>query len=561
MERRWYSVWPSEIPKESEPEKSVTEYFRDWAERNPNRIALSFYGYDMTYGDLDKAIDRFALGLRGLGVGKGDRVALYMQNCPQFVISYFGILRAGGIVVSLNPMFKHAELEYELKDSGTESLIALDILYSEVEKIRNQVRLRNVILTSLSDYLPEKPTLPVPPEAEQPKVTFSGTLDFLELLHGSPMGPIIPDIKLKEDLALLQYTGGTTGLPKGAMISHYTLAHKGFISNWLWFDFTIEDVHLGLLPFFHAAGMTQVMLAPLTTGGRLVILIRFTPELVVKAIEQYKCTMCVAAVPMILAISELPDIKHYDLSSLRVVGGGGGSPMTPEICARLKRIAPNAAIFEGYGLSEIQSGGVVSPLRPPRHKFGTIGIPIIGTDVKIVDLEEGTKELGPNEEGEIVIRTPMMSGYWGKPEETQKVIREGWLYTGDIGKMDEEGYVIFVGRSKEMIKCSGFSVFPVEVEDLLLKHPAVADVAVIGIADSYRGQSPKAFIVLKPEYQGKVTEAEIIEWSKENMATYKRPREVEFRSELPRNAAGKILRRILVEQEKKWKQSERGKVR
>jgi len=548
MEKRWHKVWPPWVPKAFEVERPVSEYVREWAAMTPERAALSFYGRDITYKELDEMIDQFAWGLMDLGINRGDRVALFMENCPQFVISYFAIHRASGVVVPLNPMFKHAELEYEIKDAQAETLIALDYLYPEVTKIRDRVQLRNVILTSLMDYLPEKPILPLPPEAKETKRSYPGTLNFADLLSKSPSKPICKVTDMNKELALLLYTGGTTGLPKGAMISHYTLAISS-IGAAQWYRHREDDVHLGVTPFFHIMGQLQLMCTPLVSGGQVIILTRFIPDVVATAIAHYRCTFMVVATTVLIAFLSMPEIKQYDFSSFRCIWSGG-TPISVEIQKKVKELAPKATIGEGYGLTEcVSQGGALTPLY--RYKPGFIGIPHIN-DIKIVDLATGTNEVPPNEEGEIIMRGPaIMEGYWNKPEETKEMLREGWLYTGDIGLMDEDGYLKFLGRKRELIKCSGYSVFPAEVENILLRHPAVVEVAVIGVPDPYRGESPKAFIVLKSEYKGKIEEKEIIEWSKENMAAYKRPRIVEFREELPKSGAGKILRRILAAEEKK----------
>jgi acyl-CoA synthetase (AMP-forming)/AMP-acid ligase II len=545
--KRWHSVWDPRVPKVFKPEKSLPEYVRDSAIAAPGRIALSFYGQDVTYKELDEATSRFASGLAEIGVRKGDRVALLMQNCPQFVISYLGVLRAGGTVVSLNPMFKHAELEYEVNDSGAETLVALDYLLPEIVRAGDRIRLKNTIITSVRDFLPPYPALPVPPEMEKSKVSFPNALDFLDFLRRSSTQFTPQAIDLDEDIALLQYTGGTTGLPKGAVLTHYNLAHAAGASA-LWFDYTKEDVHMGVTPFFHVTGMIQSMCTPLISGGQIIILARFLPEIIAKAIMHYKGTCWTTTTTAVIALVDLPGIEHYDLSSLRICWYGG-APMPTAVADRLKYILPKSVLGEGYGLSETSSqGGVTSPLG--RRKSGFIGIPGISVDMKIVDLEMGLKEVGPNEEGEIIIKGPaVMKGYWNKPEETQETLKDGWLHTGDIGKMDEEGYVAILGRKKELIKCSGYSVFPAEIEEILHKHPAVAEAAVVGIPDSYRGETPKAYIALKSEYRGGLKEEEILEWTKDNMASYKRPRIVEFRDALPKNAAGKILKRALLEEE------------
>ena len=548
MEKRWYKVWPPWLPKVFEVEKPVSEYVKDWATMTPEKVALSFYGRDITYKELDESIDRFAFGLVNLRVKKGDRVALFMENCPQFVISYFGTHRAGGVVVPLNPMFKHAELEYEINDAQTETLIGLDYLFPEIEKIWDRVQLRNVILTSLRDFLPEKPALPLPQEAKEQKRSFPKTLDFIDFLNKAPLRPLCNVADMKKELALLLYTGGTTGLPKGAMISHYTLTCAS-VGSAMWYHHREDDIHLGMTPFFHTMCQQQLMCSPLVSGGKVVILTRFIPDVVATAIAHYHCTFTVVPTTGLIALLGTADIKQYDFSSLRCIGSGG-APISVEIQKKVKELVPKTIIGEGYGLTEcVSQGGAITPLY--RYKPGFIGIPNIN-EIKMVDLATGTKELPPNEEGEIIMKGPaIMEGYWNKPEETKEVLRDGWLYTGDIGLMDEEGYIKFLGRRRELIKCSGYSVFPAEVENLLYRHPAVAEVAVIGVPDPYRGESPKAFIVLKSEYKGKVKEEEIIEWSKENMAAYKRPRIVEFKEELPKSAAGKILRGILTEEEKK----------
>ena len=548
MERRWYKVWPTWAPKTLEPEKPACEYIRDWAELRPDAIALSFYGRDITYAELNGMIDRLAWGLVDIGVQKGDRVAIHMENCPQFVISYFAAQRAGGVVVAVNPMFKGAELEYELNDAGVETLISVDGLYAEVEKIRSRTLLKNAVLTSMKDFLPAKPVLTLPEEAKHEKKVFPGTIDFVDLINRSQENPICKVTDLKKDLALLQYTGGTTGTPKGAMISHNALAMSS-IGAMHWYHFREDDVFLGVTPFFHVMGQSVLMCAPLVSGGRIAILSRFVPEVVAQAIGLYRCTFWVGATTMVIALINLPNVVDYDFTSFRAIWTGGAS-VSVELQKKLKELAPKATIGEGYGLSEtITQGGAITPLF--RYKPGYLGIPQINVDIKIMDRVTGTRELAANEEGEIVIKaTAMMEGYWNKPEETKQVLRDGWLYTGDTGSMDEEGYIKFLGRERELIKCSGFSVFPAEVEDLLYRHPSIQEVAVIGVSDAYRGESVKAFVVLKEGYAGKTTELEILDWTKDNMAAYKRPKFIEFRKALPKSATGKLLRRILVEEEK-----------
>jgi len=530
------------IPKDFEVDKPACEYIREWAAHTPNGIALSFYGQDTTYRELNSMIDRMANGLLELGLKKGDRVAVFMENCPQFVISYYGTLRAGGVVVPLNPMFKHAEIEYEVNDAGAVMLIGLDSLYSEVERVRARTPLHHVILTSLRDYLPEKPIFSVPSEEKEVKRSFSETLDLMTVLENSAETPVCEVEDMKNELAVLQYTGGTTGIPKGAMITHHSLS-LATISSVYCYRHRNDDIHLGVTPFFHVMGQTQLMCAPLASGGQVVILTRFVPETAARAISHYKVTFWVAATPMVIGLLNLPGIKDYDFTSFRHLGTGG-SPISVELQKQLTQLIPTMTIGEGYGLSECMAqGGACTP--PHLYKPGFVGISLI-SDIKIVDLETGTREMPTNQEGEIVINGPaVMQGYWNNPEETKEVLRDGWLYSGDIGLMDEDGYIKLLGRKRVLIKCSGYSVFPAEVEDLLYRHPAIKEAAVIGMSDPYRGETPKAFITLKPEYVGKVTEEDVLEWCKGNMAAYKRPRVIEFRQDLPKSAAGKILRRVL----------------
>jgi acyl-CoA synthetase (AMP-forming)/AMP-acid ligase II len=542
MERRSYKAWPTWVPRSFDVDRPTSEYIRQWATIRPEGIAIRYYGLDITYGNLDRMIDRAAWGLIDLGVKKGDRVAVHMQNCPQFVIAYFGAQRVGCVVVPVNPMFKQTELEHELNDAAAETLIGLDFLYSDVEAVRNKTPLKHVILSSLADFAPGKPDLPLPPETLADPRTFPDTHSFRELLAVTKDEPVCQVTDLKEDLAILQYTGGTTGIPKGAMTSHYSLACASMGAAY-WYNYRESDVHLAVAPYFHTMGQQQSMCTPLVSGGSIVILSRFVPEVVAAAINQYHCTSWVAATTMIIALLSLPDIKNYDHSSLRCLVTGG-APISTELQSKLQELLPGTLVGEGYGLSEtLPQGGSTTPFF--RGKKGSVGIPQLN-DIRIVDLKTGEKEMAPDEEGEITIKGPtVMKGYWNKPAESDKALRDGWLYTGDIGVMDEEGYIRLKGRKRELIKCSGYSVFPAEVEDLLYRHPAVKEVAVIGISDPYRGETPKAFIILKPEYVNKVKEDEILEWCKENIASYKRPRMVEFRENLPRSAAGKILKRLL----------------
>ncbi len=538
----WKQVWPEGVPHNIEADKPFSEYFRDQATARPDAVAIAFYGQEIHYGELNRMIDQFANALIGRGLNKGDRVGIFMQNSPHFVISFFGIIRAGGVVVNLNPMFKAMEIEPIIEKTGIQTIIVQDTLYLELKKAKTISDVGTIIVARFADFIPENPLFSPPAEAIGTTEAFPDTIDFQQVLaEGSPE-PVCRIVDMDTDLAMLQLTGGTTGVPKAAMISvrSFTLA---VAVNRYWYRLTSADTSLGVAPFFHIMGLQAAMVPCLVSGATLLVMTRFVPQTIAQAIADRGCTVWVAAPTMLTALVNMPDVAGYDFSSLRVIVTGG-SPISLSLQQRIKALAPNSQLGEGYGMTEIlASGGVHTPLG--RWKEGFCGIPMIN-DLKIVDLETGTVELPPNKEGEILIKGPtVMLGYWNQPEETQEVIRDGWFSTGDIGLLDEEGYLKIVDRKKELILCSGFNVYPSDLENIMSQHPAILEVAVTGVPDDYRGESPKAHVILKEEYVGETTEDDIINWCKENMATYKRPREVEFKDALPKSGAGKILKRLL----------------
>jgi acyl-CoA synthetase (AMP-forming)/AMP-acid ligase II len=436
------------------------------------------------------------------------------------------------------------ELEYQLSDSGSETIVALDHLYPYVEKVRDKVGLKNVFITNIGEYFPEEPTLPIMDALKVEKKTYPKTIDFLDKLEETKPNP--PKLKFnpKEDLALLQYTAGTTGMPKGAMITHSNIMTNVYGGS-KWVGTTDKDISVGVLPFFHATGMVHSMCNPILVGATSVVLARFDLAAFLEAISKYRCTLWVGITTIAVAIAMFADPKKYDMTSLRC-SFAGGAPLGQEVIKKYKEIT-GSDMIEGYGLSESISQVTINPVDKP--KYGSVGIPVFDVDAKVVDSETGTKELGFDQEGELIFKGPqIMKGYWKNPEKTKETLRDGWLYTGDIGKMDKDGYIWIVGRKKEMINVSGYKVWPFEVEDFLYKHEAVQEVGVVGVPDEYRGETVKAVIVLKPEYRGKVTEEDIIKWAKEKMAAYKYPRIVEFKDSLPKSGAGKILRRVLLEE-------------
>jgi len=546
MEKLWVKSWPDDIPQKLDfTNKPLYEFLRDNAQRNPEKVAINYYGREIGFQELDDLSDRFAAALNDLGLKKGGRVSLYLENCPQFVIAYFGTLKAGGVVVAANPMFKADELLYELKDSGTEIIVALDHLYPLVREVREKIRLSKVIVTSYWDFLPENPALPIHASMQPPKEVFQQTLDFLDLLEKYEPDPPRPEINMHDDLALLQYTSGTTGLPKGAMITHYSLLFNT-VGSTVWSMIAEDDVHLSVLPFFHVTGMIHGMNRPIYTGTTNVMISRYDTETAIKAIHDFRCTVWVSITTMNVAVINFPDIHKYNLQSLKHCSSGG-APIPGEILQKWREIV-GPELVEGYGLSETISQTHVNPISNPR--YGSVGIPHFGVDCRIVGVDT-REELPVGQEGELLIKGSMVTkGYWNNPEETEKALKDGWFATGDIARMDHDGYFYIVERKKDMIKASGYSVFPAEVEALMYEHSAVQEVAVIGVPDPHRGENIKAFIILRAQYKGQVKEKEMIAWAKNKMAAYKYPRIVEFVDELPKTGSGKILKRALRDRER-----------
>jgi len=580
MEKPWFKFYPEGVPKSIDyPNMSMAEYLKEIAKNYPNDIALIFEGFKITYNELMKLIDKFATALSDLGISKGDIVALFLPNTPQFAISYYAVLRIGGIITAINPLFKEKELEYQLKDSEAKLIITLDIFYLLVRKVKEKTKIEKIIVTSIKEYLsPVKrilgtlfkkiPSRKVPRE---PDVYF-----FQELLEKYPPNPPKVNINPKEDLAVLQYTGGTTGLPKGAMLTHFNLLSNAIVSAYWastdiikeavqegvnvqdpreylkWSKKRREDATLAVIPWFHIYGMTCTLNSGLLSGSKVIILPSFDPAKVLKTIEKYKVTLVPGVPTMYTVLINHPEIGKHDISSVRYCVSGAG-PLPPEVQKRFMQLT-GGILIEGYGLTEASPVTHCNPPDPTMKtmKIGTIGIPLPDTDAKIMDLETGEKELKPGEIGELVVKGPqVMKGYWNRPEETSRTLRDGWLYTGDVVTMDENGYFKIVDRKKDLIKYKGYSVYPRELEDVLYEHPAVKLCCVVGVPDPVTGEIPKAFVVLKDEYIGKVSEEEIIEWVKERVAPYKRVRKVEFRRELPISAVGKVLRRVVREEELK----------
>lgn len=553
MEKPWSKSWPKGVPESiSYPEIPLFELLRNTAKKYPKKEAIIFYDKKITYKELDTLSDKFATALADMGVKKGDRVALFLANCPQYVISFFGGLKAGATLVPCNPMYKERELEHQLNDSGAETIVALGSIYKVVKNVREKTGLKNIIVTGIEDYMPLKGLATIIPRVSTMVSLYPDTINFLEMMDKYEPKPPEIEINPKEDLAVLQYTGGTTGVPKGAMLTHYNIMTNAIqVAHWS-YSTEGKDVTMSVLPLFHIYGLTITMILPTYRAGTIILIPRFDLETVLKAVEKYKPNYFPGVPTMYVSLNEYSDIKKYKLSSIRYCVSGA-APLPFEVMKTFEELT-GANLVEGYGLTEASPTTHSNPMdKRDKKRVGSIGIPYPDTDAKIVDVETGTKDIPLGETGELVIRGPqVMKGYWNKPEETEKTLRDGWLYTGDIAKMDEDGYFYIVDRKKDMIDVSGFKVWPTNVEDVLYEHPAVEEAAVIGVPHPYRGETVKAYIVLKAGYSGKVTEEDIINFCRERIAAYKVPRIVEFRMQLPKTLVGKILRKDLKEEER-WR--------
>ncbi|MCM3768792.1 long-chain fatty acid--CoA ligase [Neobacillus niacini] len=530
-EKAWLAKYPERIKKEVDiPNIPLQQILRETTEKFPDNNALSFYGRKMSYQELYKLSLAFSSALQQIGVQKGDRVAMMLPNCPQYVIAYYGILQAGAIVTQLSPMLVERELEYILKDSGAETIVVFDALYPRAKAVQALTNVKNVIVASLQ------------PSGQE----FTPDRSF-EAFLSEGNGNVVPvEFEPEHDVAVLQYTGGTTGRSKGAMLTHRNIL-ANVIQSYEFFSGEFEigkERALTVIPLFHVFGMTSGMNLSIYTAAENILLPRFDLEEVLNTIKQEQPTTFPGVPTMYVALTNHPRAEEYGLNSIRICNSGS-APMPVELMREFEG-KTGAKILEGYGLSEASPTTHCNPPFADR-KPGSVGIGMPSTEYKIVDLATGTEEVRVGELGEVIIKGPqIMKGYWNMPEETANTLRDGWLYTGDIAKVDEDGYLYIVDRKKDMIIASGFNVYPRDVEEVLYEHPSVQEAVVIGVPDPYRGEDIKAVIVLKA---GKTATAEeMIKYCRENMSAYKVPRIIEFRSELPKTGVGKILRRALREE-------------
>ncbi len=554
------------------PEVAVPAIIRYASKMYPDKVATIYSGSSVTFGEYEEASSRLATALADMGVKKGDRVALMLPNCPQFIIGYFGILKVGAVYLPISPMLTGRELEYQLSYSGAETIITSDLMAPLVEKVRGKTELKRMIITGEADYSP--PMLVALKGGE--KKVFPNTYDFTSLLREYPPTPPEVEIDPREDLAHIQYTGGTTGTPKGAMITHYNAMacmgqnvniHTGgrLIAENRELSITTEgpkpkrfedreypsyvgmnSIAVTITPYFHTYGIFSLTYHVLMGVTQVLLAGRFDPGLLLREIERWGAGGIVGAPLLFTAMINHPYFKECDLSTVKTISCGS-APITPDILEAWEKAIPGVIVSEAYGLTEATFGTHTNPThRSGLRKIGSVGIPFNNMDCKIVDVETGEKEMGVGEAGEICIKGPtIMKGYWKNPEETRNALREGWLYTGDIGYFDEDGYLYIVDRKKDMIIYKGYNVFPTELEDVLFTHPAVADCAVVGKPMPGVGEIPKAFVVLKPG--AKATAEELIKFYEQRVAPYKKVREVEFRESLPKSGVFKTLKRELRE--------------
>lgn len=552
--RPWFAHYPEEIPKTLNYEvRTLQSYLEEAAEKYPEKSAIHFIGKELTYKELYESSLKLANQLLKLGVKKGDRVAIMLANTPQAVISYYAVLFAGGIVVQTNPLYVERELEHQLNDSGAEIIICLDLVYPRVANVFNKTKLKNVIVTGIKDFLPFPKNLIYPfiqKKRTGIKVNIQYNdriLSFVKVLAEGITKDIHIDINPKEDLALLQYTGGTTGPSKGVMLTHYNLvANTSQCVSWMYNLKKGEERILAALPFFHVYGMTVVMNLAIMHYSKMIILPKFEPIDVLKTIEKQKATIFPGAPTMYIALLNHPQLKQFDLSSIEAcISGSAALPV--EVQTKFEQLS-GGKLVEGYGLTET-SPVVIANFLWGKRKPGSIGVPWPDTEAAILSIETGETAV-PNEIGEVMVKGPqVMKGYWKRPEETQATFKDDWFLTGDMGYMDEEGYFYIVDRKKDMIIAGGFNIYPREIEEVLYEHEKVQEACIVGVPDPYRGETVKAFIV--PKEGEKLTEEELDQYCRKHLAAFKVPRLYEFRAELPKTMVGKILRRVLVEEEKK----------
>lgn len=560
-----FKCWPPQWPKNlNYPDRPVHMFLEDTAQRVPNRIAIHFGGMVLTYGELKALVDRFATALAGLGIQKGERFAIHLPNMPQFAIAYYAVMKIGAVFTPLSPLLSPREITHQLNDSGAKNLLSLDLLYPGIASVIPESPIERIITTSIGDcynavIAPLKPIgkLPVP-----------DTMDMAELIKNNQPAPPAVEINVNKDLAHVAYTGGTTGVSKGVM-----LTHKNVVSNTLQFGCWLngaqldiqkdrvvliypegvdpekdrpvvrdKEIALVVVPWFHAMGTIGYLNQMVSGGTTMVVFPRFDPLEYIEAVNKFSATTLGGAPQLYVPLVNMPGFEKYDLSKIKLIASGA-APLPLTVLDSMRKSFSKSVVIEAYGLTECSMGATANPPIPELTKIGSVGMPVFDTECKVVDPNTGA-ELRPGQVGEICIKGPqVMSGYWNRPEATAEVLKDGWLYTGDIGKEDEDGYFFITDRIKDMIIYKGYNIYPRELEEVLFSHPAVEMCAVIGKPDVQAGEIPVAFVKLLAGQQA-IAE-ELIEFVNKQVAAYKKLREVIFKDMIPVSAAGKVLKREL----------------
>jgi len=563
-----FSAWPEQWPKSlNYPDKPVHYFLENTAERVPNRIAIHFGGMVLTYGELKTLVDRFATALAGLGIDKGERFAIHLPNMPQFAIAYYAALKIGAVFTPLSPLLSPREITHQLNDSGAKTLLSLDLLYPGIASVVSETSVARVITTSIGDcynaiIAPLKPIgkLPVP-----------DTLDMAELIRNNAPNPPEVAIDVYKDLAHLAYTGGTTGVSKGVMLTHRNVACNT-LQFGCWFNGvqlktvgnTVEliypegvnplkdrrvardrEIALVVVPWFHAMGTVGYLNNMVSGGTTMVVFPRFDPTEYIEAVKKFSATTLGGAPQLYVPLVNMPGFENYDLSGVKLIASGA-APLPMSILESMKKSFTRSVVIEAYGMTECAMGAVCNPPIPEKTKPGSVGLPVFDTECKVVDVATG-EDLPPGSEGEICIRGPqVMVGYWNRDDATAEVLKDGWLYSGDIGREDEDGYFYITDRKKDLILYKGYNVYPRELEEVLFTHPAIEMCGVVGKPDETAGELPVAFVQLKAGAQA--TADELMDYVNSRVAAYKKLRAVHFTGVIPVSPAGKVLKRELRDQ-------------
>jgi long-chain acyl-CoA synthetase len=547
----WLANYEAGVPEHVDYEEvCLPEYLERSASRFADKMALNFQGYHLSYGRLKEMVDRCAAGLSDFGIKKGDSVAILLPNVIPCVVAYYAILKIGGVTVMNNPLYSDRELEHQFNDSGCKALITLDLLVKRMVNLRPKTRIRQIIYTSIGDYLPFPKNLlfPLVGKKKGLSVRVQPAPDLVQwksFLARSLSAPLRAALSF-EDVAMYQYTGGTTGVSKGVMLTHGNLS-KQVQQVAAWFPkFGSDEIMLGALPFFHVFGLSTAMNLAIYKGwGNILVPKPQAPQLL-EAISKYKPTFAPLVPTMYIGMLSHPDIAKTDLTSIKGCFSGS-APLPLEVISEFEQ-KTGAVIVEGFGMTESTPVTHINPFAGSQRKVGSVGIPIPDTEARIVDLADGLTDVPVGESGELLVKGPqVMKGYWNRPDATAETLTDGWLHTGDIAKMDEDGYFYIVDRKKDMIISGGFNVYPRDIEEVLYEHPKVLEATVIGVPHPTRGEAAKVFAVLKPGETATVDE--LLDYCKTRLAKYKWPTEIEFKDELPKTNVGKILKKDLRAQE------------